>query len=248
MNTEDMKTLAAQAAGDMQEHVASLRISADAIMLTGDLAASLALQESEYTRTRQQIKRVIGTIGATRHATFVELESTLTPELIDIGFASGQSLARTLETTTPERAQIERALRFDFMVGVLYKEWLTRIEVQDLQRIQSSLRISLVQGRTNLEALQALRGTQRESYRDGVMKRARNAVATLVGTTVNHVVNSGRFLAMKNAGIAQWQFLSSGEDSNDQCSQANGEVYPVGEGPRPPLHPNCRSLAVPVLG
>jgi hypothetical protein len=32
-----------------------------------------------------------------------------------------------------------------------------------------------------------------------------------------------------------------------QCAALDGTVFPVGEGPRPTLHPNCRCQMVPVM-
>lgn len=74
---------------------------------------------------------------------------------------------------------------------------------------------------------------------------------TLSKASVTHAANTTRntvYKANKNL-IKQVEWVSV-LDSNTTayCRSQAGKKYPVGQGPRPPAHYNCRSITKPVIG
>ena len=69
-------------------------------------------------------------------------------------------------------------------------------------------------------------------------------------THVNHVANQARDQLYKaNDDIVKgvrWTATLDGRTSHI-CRARDGEVYDTDTGPRPPAHPNCRSIMTPVL-
>ncbi len=58
--------------------------------------------------------------------------------------------------------------------------------------------------------------------------------------------NAAREETFRELGIERWRFVATLDSRTTiLCASLDGKTYPVGEGPMPPLHPNCRSTAVP---
>lgn len=48
--------------------------------------------------------------------------------------------------------------------------------------------------------------------------------------------------------ITAWEFIATKDERTcPECGPLDGNQYPLGEGPQPPLHPNCRCSVLPVL-
>ncbi|HET6417258.1 MAG TPA: zeta toxin family protein [Polyangiales bacterium] len=108
-------------------------------------------------------------------------------------------------------------------------------------RIQSALDVGLRQGDT------VARITRR--VRDTFGVSGRNA-ETWVRTGINNTVTLARERTYEeNAEVVKGVQLLATLDSRTTviCMGEDGNVYPISEGPRPPLHPRCRTTTLPVL-
>lgn len=80
--------------------------------------------------------------------------------------------------------------------------------------------------------------------------RTTRQAEALVRTATNHIGAVARDEFTKaNADILKGELYSATLDSRTTltCSGFDGQLFPVGEGPHPPLHYRCRSLRVPVI-
>ncbi|MGL6008151.1 MAG: minor capsid protein, partial [Culicoidibacterales bacterium] len=78
----------------------------------------------------------------------------------------------------------------------------------------------------------------------------RNA-ATVIRTATQHVANSARMnLWEENSDVVQkYQWLSTLDQSTSSvCKSLDKKTFEFGKGPVPPIHPNCRSTILAVLG
>lgn len=78
----------------------------------------------------------------------------------------------------------------------------------------------------------------------------RRQVDAVVRTAVNHASQVGRqALIERNADIVSAERWVSTLDGRTSlvCAGRDGKEYPVGVGPRPPAHYNCRSVIIPVI-
>lgn len=80
---------------------------------------------------------------------------------------------------------------------------------------------------------------------------ARTAQA-VVRTAINHASQVARTITWEanNDLVTGWRFLAVfDERTSSECRSiaALDKVYPVGKGPYPPRHPNCRSTSIPEL-
>jgi len=75
-------------------------------------------------------------------------------------------------------------------------------------------------------------------------------VTSLVRTSVSHTVTQAREITYEeNDDLVKGIQLVATLDANttEICMSYDGNVYAVNEGPRPPLHHQCRTTTVPVL-
>lgn len=112
------------------------------------------------------------------------------------------------------------------------------------------IQTGLQRGLTVDEMVRGLRGTKAGGYRDGILTgQSRLAVATLVRTAATHASTISRDESFRQIGVTHWRFVATLDSKTSiQCAANDGKVFPLGKGPMPPLHPNCRSTAVPDFG
>jgi len=75
-------------------------------------------------------------------------------------------------------------------------------------------------------------------------------INTLVRTSINHASSMARkTISEQNASILKGEEWVATLDSNTTliCAGRDGRIFPVGRGPYPPAHWNCRSVRVPVV-
>lgn len=91
------------------------------------------------------------------------------------------------------------------------------------------------------QLINAIRGTARNGWSDGIMSRLRRQFGTVVRTLMQHTqawvdYNIGRLFY----SFYQWCSVLDNRTS-DICRSRHRKVYRYGEGPIPPAHYNCRS-------
>jgi len=139
-----------------------------------------------------------------------------------------------------------RGVTGDQLLGSFFRGW----ERAAVEQITGEIRIGVTQGLTNRQIEQSITGTVAAQFRDGAMAQIRRRAETIVRTSVQHVSQQARQATWEqNSDIVRRVRFVATLDSRttQQCSSLDGMEFPVGQGPRPPLHPNCRSTTVAVL-
>lgn len=121
------------------------------------------------------------------------------------------------------------------------RRWFTRLGRDRLGRLESAVNLGVIEGDTTQQMVRRLRASE---------STTRRSAEALVRTHVNHVANQARGQLYKaNEDIIdglRWTATLDGRTSHI-CRARDGQVFPVDDGPRPPAHPNCRSIMTPVL-
>jgi len=117
-------------------------------------------------------------------------------------------------------------------------------------RTRAWIQTGLQRGLTTDEIVRGLRGTKAGGYRDGILTgQPRHAVAALVRTAATHASTVARDESFRQIGVTHWRFIATLDSKTSViCAANDGKRFPLGKGPMPPLHPNCRSTAVPDFG
>ena len=134
--------------------------------------------------------------------------------------------------------------------GTPVGEMLRRFHQGDFERTWRRINAGIFAGQTNDEIVRSVIGTRGLGGRDATRQATRRAAHALVRTVNSHVSNTAREqLWGANEDIisgVQWVATLDGR-TTPICRSLDGKVFPVGEGPRPPVHISCRSVTTPVI-
>lgn len=203
--------------------------------------------ERMLTDIDDMLAEVLGRFGKELRADlreFAKYETGFTERLLtNAGF----------EPDVPTIGQVWTAATATPMQGVngkllapFIRDW-TRSE---RQYVTGAIRVAVAQGQTVSQTVQAIRGTKAARYADGALAVTQRHAETVVRTSVAHVGDMARHETYReNADIIKGEQWSSTLDqrTSSQCRSLDGRVFALDKGPRPPIHPNCRSVRIPLL-
>ncbi len=130
------------------------------------------------------------------------------------------------------------------------KDWQKEIRRRGLAQVRTQIETLYRQGLTDKDIVARIVGTPANKYSDGMFNKLAGEIRKLSRTAHTHAVTMSReaiYEANRNriSGV-RWVSVLDARTSLI-CASLDGTVYPVGEGQRPPAHPNCRSRTVPVV-
>lgn len=161
---------------------------------------------------------------------------TVVPVILEMGFPSPKLLNN-----------IVTAIPFE---GKVLKQWSKKLGRDDFDRIESQIKIGMVQGESTAEISRRVVGTVSLKGKDGVTQISRNQAAAITRTAVNHIANQSRremFLANSDIFSKEQYVATLDSRTTPICRSLDGELFDVGVGPIPPLHFSCRSLRIAVI-
>ena len=150
---------------------------------------------------------------------------------------------------TPSREQLQSIVTSRPFQGRLLREWVEDLTNAQRRNMRDAIRIGMTEGETVDQITRRIRGTRAQGFRDGVMETTRRQAQAMVRTAVNHTATNARDLLYEQNDdlIKGWVFVATLDTrTTETCASLDGQQFKVGEGPRPPRHPNCRSTTAPV--
>lgn len=228
-----------------------------------DVLAKIAARGEDGTFTKRRFDALLKEIRATYAEIYGSAATELKQQMIDFAGVQSQAAAAVLATQLPVTYNIIQATAEQLkaivdvapvMVGpdkkLLLEEIFTSLAAGKEESIRGAIRLGMVEGETISQMVQRLRGTKANQYKDGVLEVSRRHAEAMTRTIVNHTSNQAMQATFKNNAdvVKGWVFTATLDSRVSlTCSSLSGTVWPVGEGPLPPRHPNCRSIAVPEL-
>jgi len=134
--------------------------------------------------------------------------------------------------------------------GKLLKPFIKDMSQRTLDRVAGAISAGYYEGQTTNQILQAVRGTRANKFTDGIVSQMNNTAKIVTRTALQHAaVQSQQEVWNENADIVKSVKWVSALDSRTsaQCRSLDGQTFKLNKGPRPPIHPNCRSMVVPEL-
>lgn len=131
--------------------------------------------------------------------------------------------------------------------GELLEPFVNDLTARQIARVNREIRISVGQGRTISQTVQAINGTKARNYRDGVMKKNWDDARTVVRTATQQVSSESRAATWEaNSDISdEYQIVATLDGkTSSTCRSLDGQKFKLNQGPMPPLHPNCRTTTV----
>lgn len=133
--------------------------------------------------------------------------------------------------------------------GALVDDLLSKIAESTRQKVEYAIRDGISSGKTNQEIVQRIRGTKRLNYEDGLLTSSKTDIDRTVRTVRSHVANQAYLDTFNKIGFEYVRFVSVLDGRTTKlCASLDGSVWEVNDPAKrvPPLHPNCRSILVPV--
>jgi SPP1 gp7 family putative phage head morphogenesis protein len=128
--------------------------------------------------------------------------------------------------------------------------WFKNLSRSTSAKVDRELRIGMMQGETTGQIVQRIRGKGRGTGVGGVINQTRRGTEAVVRSATNHVGTQARqsTYAENDDLVKGWKFLATLDARTTLiCASNDGKVFPIGEGPMPPLHMGCRSADSPIL-
>lgn len=132
--------------------------------------------------------------------------------------------------------------------GVLLDSIFARIADDTRVRVEQTIRDGLSKGQTNQQIVQRIKGKKALNYQDGLLDQSRSQISTMVRTARSHVSNVALNETYQSIGVEYVKFIATLDSRTSKiCMGYSDKVYKKDEPhPVPPLHPNCRSILIPV--
>lgn len=213
--------------------------------------------------TVERLDMLLADVRRINEAAYLQLRHGLEGELKDLVAYESNYQMQLFQSTLPVQVSVatvnveqvySAAMSRPFQVSkdgaVPLKEYLAGIEAGRAAKIRDALRLGYIEGQTISQMVQAIRGTRARGYEDGLMNESRRHVEGMVRTATNHVANHTRqrFYEENQSLIKGWMFVATLDSRvSITCASLSGKTFPIGQGPQPPRHINCRSSSVPIL-
>lgn len=209
----------------------------------------------EVERLKDVLVAVRDTVGDGLN---VKVKDLLESKMLDLTKSEARWQVSALKKATesfgfdfklPSGAVLKEIVSDRAPIGATIKEHLSHLSESATQEISRQLKIGVAMGESTDTLVSRVTGTPGAGFEDGVSQKVRRGVAATVRTSTNYVVNQAREETMRQNSdvVGKVKLVATLDDRTTLvCAARDGEVYPINEGPRPPFHPNCRTMVVPI--
>lgn len=207
------------------------------------------------TKELTRLLSLQASIRAIRLKSWQEAKAFLEKEMVDLAANEAVVVNALYQTTSPVVVQTllptEEFLRIIALEqpfeGATLADWADSMALADIKRLNSAVQAGMVAGDSVQAITRRAIGTKAFKGIDGATELTRKQVQAVVRTAVQHVANAARasFFEQNSSVIASEKYVATLDSRTTPVCRANdGKTYPVGKGPQPPLHFNCRSVRV----
>lgn len=229
-----------------------------------DLVARLsnALERAPTSFNAARLEKLLESVRNLNGKTYERIGTELEKELRDLVAYEAEFQERIFTSTLPAQVvasvgvssvnveQVAAAALSRPFQGVLLREALKGLSDDRAVAVRNAVRMGIVEQETTQQIIRRIRGTRSLDYKDGLMEVSRRNAEALVRTAVTHTQNytKQKFYEANSDLVEKWEFRATLDSRTTlTCASLDGKVYPVGQGPQPPRHWNCRSVAIPVV-
>lgn len=179
----------------------------------------------------------------------LELRQLTEQRLEEVGQREADFVAENVEKTTDET--VGRVAAPDpsqqRVLGDKPEQWFdAMLEGPTGNNVRRRILQGLEEGETVDQIVRGIKGSRNEK---GILSKSEEGVDTLVRTAATSESAAAREETFRELGVTHYRFVATLDSRTTlRCATLDGKVEKVGEGPVPPLHPNCRSTLVPDFG
>lgn len=206
----------------------------------------------------QRLESLQATLEAIRMKSWEEAGKFLTEEMVQLSYQEPIQISEVFKTILPVAVEtVMPSARFLKQIalsrpfeGRILKEWADTMAADDVRRIHSAIQAGMVAGEDSATIARRVVGTGTLKGADGITEISRRQIQAITRTAVQHIANGARDVWFEeNSDILEAEQFVATLDSRTtpQCRALDGKTFPVGKGPRPPLHFQCRSLRIAAI-
>ena len=215
------------------------------------LAGKTRLSPARLRKAESLIKQ----LRQIRTEAWIEIDGVWRETMEGLTVQEVEQVNRMLHTVSPAElsTQLPNTQKLKALVKTLPFEgrtlgsWSKKIAADDISRIAAQVRIGVVQGEGTMTIARRIIGTAKLKGSDGVTQITRRNAEAITRTAVNSFSNAAREMYFaENQDIFDKEVFTATLDGRTTpiCRALDGDRYPVGIGPMPPMHFSCRSLRV----
>lgn len=215
------------------------------------ILSKLSKSMENPTRAQARMIDIADAIAALRAERWTDVDKLVTETAIKLARAEAAAtqdwlaarLPVRVDTLLPSARTLTSVVTARPFHGRLLADWLDRLSDNDAARVRNAVQTGIVSGQS---AAQIAR-----DITDGITaKRTDAEIRSVVRTAVSHISNASReqFFS-ENKELFSTELFVATLDSRTSpiCRALDGQRFAIGEGQRPPLHFNCRSVRVAVF-
>ncbi len=244
--------------GSIREDVLRL-LNATEEDMAGKIRARLLNHQGLNTpRDVRRMQRLIKVIRASRGAAWDKITARWVREMRDLARTEPvimDGILRTvvpvvIETSLPTAALLQSIVSSRPFEGKTMRQWARSVRRADLARVEAQIKIGMVQGESSAAIARRVVGTRRLRGRNGVTEITRRQAAGITRTAVMGISNQARreFYLANEALFTRERYVATLDNRTTPiCQSLDGLIFPLGEGPYPPIHFMCRSLRVAII-
>lgn len=222
------------------------------------LVAKIEKSLRRVTIKSKQLRDLFKYNGELIRDEYIAMEAKLYSQLRDFAKVESSWLIKTMQSAMPiaydfvaPNANMLKALvTKQPMQGALVKEWFGKLADDTAFKVNRQIQMGMIEGEGVEKIVRRIAGTRAAKYSDGILDKSRREIQTIVRTATGEVNSAAREEVYKaNAEDLKGVEIIGTLDSSTclQCANLDGNIYPVGEGPRPKFHFKCRCDTAPVL-
>jgi len=210
------------------------------------------LSKSDQITTTKQLNAIVKRIRKEVGAQYADWTDSLIGELEKLVEQEGDFTVKTLQQAVKSTANVQTPPLSSLLQyararplqtsesgeSTQLEPFIKSMTPRETRRILGVIRNGYYQGETNSQIIRRIRGTREKRFTDGILNTTRRHAEAIAITGTNHAANSAKTgVFAKNKDIlAGWMFASVLDDrTTNVCRFHDGEIFPIGKGPVPPL-------------
>ena len=200
--------------------------------------------------TTQRYKDLLDDVKTILRDAALQMRMDASAELRDLAKSEANWAHRMLTVAMPAELQIDigainlnavQAVVSRPIMGAPLQDWFQGLAKAAQTQLTRQIGIGLAEGEPAAKIVSRVRRT---------LDVPRAHAATIVRTASNQVATQARQTTFEENGdiIKGVKWLSTLDTRTSPiCRARDGQVYGLQDGPRPPAHPNCRSVVTPIV-
>lgn len=224
------------------------------------------LRSMEDSRSRSRLEAVLKSVRDIQKKAMEELANRTGEQAEEFAREEMGFVTRSLNAALPESIAVavqfiqpsedilfvsaEKAYRNHLVQGKTVKEWIDGLSAADGARFEQAVRIGFTEGQSIDSIVRRVSGSRSMAFRDGVRRLTRVQAESIVRTTVQAASTAARerVYAENSPLIEQVRWVSTLDGRTTPiCRALDDNVFPIDDGPRPPVHIRCRSTTIPEM-